>query len=166
MSAQPRVWLTKDAYDHLSAELATLRAARDADSTEPDPAGTGGDPEYISQTGRRHARIRHIQDLLDQAVVGRTPPDDGTAEPGMVLTVRFDDEDEAESFLLAARDCGNINGVEVYSPDSPLGTALIGAQPGDERTYHAPNGATVHVTLLRAVPYGQHAEHILPDNEK
>jgi len=37
-----------------------------------------------------------------------------------------------------------------------LGTAIAGAQPGDQRTYRAPGGATISMTLLHAVSYGRH----------
>ncbi len=46
--------------------------------------------------------------------------------------------------------------MEVYSDQSPLGAAIAGARPGERRTYTLPNGATLTVTLLEAVPYGVH----------
>ena len=41
----------------------------------------------------------------------------------------------------------------MYSPNSPLGAALIDAKEGDTRSYTVPNGNTVKVTLLSAEPY-------------
>ncbi|GAA4619962.1 GreA/GreB family elongation factor [Saccharopolyspora hordei] len=142
--AQTR-WLTKEAHDRLRAELDELLAHR---------AEGSGDDE-LTEEGQRRARIREIQDLLSSAVVGETPPDDGIAEPGMVLTVRFDDG-ETETFLLGTRAGTEDDDLDVYSPDSPLGAALTGAQQGETRTYTVPGGGTAEVTLLRAVPYGQH----------
>ncbi|MER6990691.1 GreA/GreB family elongation factor [Saccharopolyspora hirsuta] len=138
-TAQPR-WLTQEAHDRLRAELDDLLARR---------AEGEGDED-----GQRRARIREIQELLRDAVVGETPPDDGIAEPGMVLTVRFDDG-ETETFLLGARG-GADDDLDVYSPESPLGAALSGAKQGETRTYTVPNGGTAQVTLVRAVPHGQH----------
>ena len=40
--------------------------------------------------------------MLVDAVVGEDPPNDGVAEPGMVVTVRFGGSDEVETFLLGA----------------------------------------------------------------
>jgi transcription elongation factor GreA len=40
---------------------------------------------------------------------------------------------------------------------SPLGRAIAGARPGEQRTYSIPSGANLPVTLLKAVPYGMHA---------
>lgn len=152
-----QVWLTRDTYERLRAELAALRGERSANVDDRDTAVTADShPEH--DASRRLARIRQIQDVLNRAVVGEAPPDDGIAEPGMVLTVRFDDDDDVETFLLGTRVGENPEGLEVYSPDSPLGTALIGARQGDELTYSVPGGTTVRVTLVRAVPYSQSSE--------
>ena len=71
----------------------------------------------------------------------------------MVLTVRYDGDNETEEFLLATREEGAHGALEVYSPSSPLGQALLGAKDGDTREYSLPNGNTMKVTLITAVPY-------------
>ncbi|MGW5052169.1 GreA/GreB family elongation factor [Actinokineospora sp. NPDC004072] len=129
-------WLTPAAHDRLRAELAELLA------------------EVGEDDGARIQRIRQIRDLLNTAVVGTEPADDGIAEPGMVLTVRYDDTGETETFLLGVREAEH-GDLEVYSPDSPLGRALIGARRGDQRSYQVPSGSTVRITLVEAVPYRQ-----------
>lgn len=134
-------WLTPEAHARLVRELATLRRP-------------GGDDDIAHNT-HRQARIRQIEDMLRGAVVGQDPPDDGIAEPGMVLTVEYDDGD-TETFLLGTRDDAGHGGLEAYSPDSPLGRALHGAKPGDRREYRVPSGGAVRVTLLDAKPYGRH----------
>ncbi|GAB3431286.1 GreA/GreB family elongation factor [Actinophytocola sediminis] len=140
MTSIERVWLTQEADQRLRAELAALQAARPV-----------GEPE-------RDARVREIQELLRTAVVGQDPPDDGMAEPGMVLTVRYDDDGDTETFLLGVRGAehGEDLDIEVYSPGSPLGTALAGARRGERRAYEVPSGATVHITLIDAVPYSHY----------
>ena len=44
--------------------------------------------------------------------------------------------------------------IEVYSAQSPLGSAIVGARPGEQRTYSIPSRDNVAVTLLDAVPHG------------
>ncbi len=73
----------------------------------------------------------------------------------MVLTVRYNDTNTAETFLLGSRDETEQDDLEVCSPDSPLGRALAGAGPGEQRTYRVPDGTTVRVTLIEAAPYGR-----------
>ncbi len=157
MTSTQRVWLTPQARDRLEAELAALLTPTTAAAGD-----TLDQDEYVTtRHHQRHARIRQIQDLLGNAVVGQDPPDDGIAEPGMVLTVHYDDIDNTETFLLGVRGAEH-GDLEVYSPDSPLGTALTGARAGEQRAYRVPTGATLRVTLLAAVPYGRH-NHATPD---
>ena len=74
----------------------------------------------------------------------------------MVLTVRYDDTGEIETFLLGVRGVEDAD-IDVYSMHSPLGSAIVGARPGEQRIYSVPSGAKLPVTLLKAVPYGMHA---------
>lgn len=72
----------------------------------------------------------------------------------MVLTIQYEGDDETEEFLLATREEGGSGGdIEIYSPESPLGSALLGATEGDTRSYELPNGSKQAVKLLKAVPY-------------
>ncbi len=49
-------------------------------------------------------------------VVGEAPADDGVVEPGMVVTIAFDgDEDDTLTFLLASREYASAD-IETYSP--------------------------------------------------
>jgi len=44
-------------------------------------------------------------------------------------------------------------GLKVYSPQSPLGAAIMGATKGDTVSYEAPNGKTLEVVIVDAVPF-------------
>ncbi|WP_116040455.1 GreA/GreB family elongation factor [Amycolatopsis palatopharyngis] len=148
MNTTGHIWLTQDAFDRLREELAVLLDQDGVPETD--------DTDHLPEARRRRTRVREIQELIHHAVVGQAPPDDGIAEPGMVLTVRFDDDPESETFLLGVRDGAEPGELEVYSPESPLGTALTGARQGEQRRYTVPDGRTMRVTLIRAVPYGLH----------
>ena len=70
------------------------------------------------------------------------------------LIMALVDEKDTETFLIATRQEGVSDGkLEVYSPNSPLGNALIDAKVGESRTYTVPSGNTVKVTLISAEPY-------------
>ena len=90
--------------------------------------------------------------ILDTAIVGEAPPDDGVVEPGMVVTVElFGDE---ETFLLGSREIADgSDSIDVYSEQSPLGGAINGKKVGETATYDAPNGKTIEVKILSAKPY-------------
>lgn len=72
----------------------------------------------------------------------------------MVVTYKFegDDDDEAETFLLGAREI-EPEGLTVYSPQSPLGAAIIDHKIGETVEYEAPNGKMLKVVILDAKPY-------------
>lgn len=150
MATTQRVWMSPDAHQRLRREFATLRelCARA-------PVDQDADENDIAVTRARQSRIQQIHDLLINAVVGEDPPDDGIAEPGMVVTVRYGDTEETETFLLGVRGAEH-GEMEVYSVHSPLGAAIVGARSGERRTYDLPNGANLSVTMLTAVPYGLH----------
>ncbi|MBM7771879.1 transcription elongation factor GreA [Actinokineospora baliensis] len=154
-------WLTQEAYNRLKHELDELIENRpviaqkiNTSREEGDLKENGGYHAAREEQGQQEARIRHLQELLRGAKVGEAPANDGIAEPGMVLTVRYDGEDDEEVFLLATREEGGEGELEVYSPESPLGRALLGAKEGETREYELPNGKTQKVILTKAVPYG------------
>jgi transcription elongation GreA/GreB family factor len=144
------VWLSPHAYEHLQDELATLRRLSTIATGDEDT-----DENATAIQAARRGRIQQIHDLLMNAVVGEDPPNDGIAEPGMVVTVRYDDTEETDTFLLGVRGA-EYGDLDVYSVQSPLGAAIVGARPGQRRTYTTPNGRTLTVAMLEAVPYGVH----------
>jgi transcription elongation GreA/GreB family factor len=79
-------WISPQAYKRLLRELATLRELWSAAAASGD---TDGNAVAVQRAWQE--RIQQIHDLLVHAVVGEDPPDDGMAEPGMVLTIRYDD---------------------------------------------------------------------------
>jgi transcription elongation factor GreA len=153
-------WLTQDAYNRLKQELdeaienrPVIAAKINASREEGDLKENGGYHAAREEQGQAEARIRHLQELLRSAKVGEAPANDGLAEPGKVLTIRYDGDDDEESFLLATREEGAEGDLEVYSPESPLGRALLGAKEGETREYELPSGTSQKVTLIKAVPF-------------
>jgi transcription elongation factor GreA len=160
-SDQNVIWLTQEAFDKLQAELEHLRgpvrneviarisAARD----EGDLKENGGYHAAREEQGKVEGRIRQLEDMLRRAEVGETPADDGVVEPGMTVTTRFVGDDEVEVFLLGAREIETPEDLQVYSPQSPLGSAIMGKKRGDEVDFEAPNGKVLKVEIVDAVPY-------------
>ncbi|HEV7206410.1 MAG TPA: transcription elongation factor GreA [Jatrophihabitans sp.] len=153
-------WLTQDAHDRLSHELDDLIANRPAMAKEindrreeGDLKENGGYHAAREEQGKQEGRILQLQTLLRSAKVGEAPVSDGVAGPGMLVTVRFDGDDDEESFLIGSREEAETAGVEVYSSASPLGKALTGAREGDTVEYETPNGKVVKVTLVTAKPF-------------
>ena len=68
------------------------------------------------------------------------------------MTIRFDGDDDEVTFLLASRQESGAP-IDVYSPRSPLGSAINGKKIGESATYQLPNGRSAKVEILEAVPY-------------
>ncbi len=154
-------WLTQEAHDRLKHELDELVAHRpviaaeiNARREEGDLKENGGYHAARDEQAKQEARIRHLQELLRNAEVGVAPADDGVVEPGMVVTIAYDgDDDDKETFLLGSREEGVHGSLQVYSPQSPLGQAILGASRGESREYTLPNGRIQKVSVLEAKPF-------------
>jgi transcription elongation factor GreA len=154
-------WLTQEAYDRLKAELEHLAGPGrieiakkiEAAREEGDLRENGGYHAAKDQQGMQEARIRQLTHILQNARVGEPPRTEGVVGPGMTVTVRFERDDDEVTFLLASREEVGAP-IDVYSPKSPLGSAINGKKVGDTATYTMPNGRSTTVEILDAVPYG------------
>lgn len=160
-------WLSRDAHDRLQAELEHLISHRpviaaeiNARREEGDLRENGGYHAAREEQGKMEARIRYLQELLRTAQVGDAPTADQVA-PGTVVTIEFlppdgiaADDDDSETFLLGSREIASTTELMVYSPESALGQAILGARSGDIVTYNAPNGAEIKVKITGLEPFG------------
>ncbi|PRI10237.1 transcription elongation factor GreA [Leucobacter massiliensis] len=159
MAETTQTWLTREAYDRLSAELEQLSgagrkeiAARiEAAREEGDLKENGGYHAAKDEQGKMEARIRDLQELLKHAVVGEAPKAHGVVEIGTVVTA--DILGDEERFLLGNRELADGSELEVYSAESPLGAAILGLAVGDETSYAAPNGNRITVKILAVDTY-------------
>ena len=157
-------WLTQEAYDRLKAELDHLSGPGrieiaqkiEAAREEGDLRENGGYHAAKEEQGKAEARIRQLEDILRRAHVGESPSAEGVVAAGTVVTIRFVGDDETETFLLGSRELLSLDdsvGYVVYSPQSPLGMAVMGKRAGDKATYSAPNGSELTVEIIDAKPY-------------
>ena len=158
------VWLTQAKYDQLQAELEHLRGPGRAEVVkkvsdardEGDLKENGGYHAAREEQGKTEARIRQLEDMLRRAEVGDKPADDGLVEAGMIVTIRFKGDSDTEQFLLGSRELLSMDSsveIDVYSPTSPLGAAILGKKQGDEVSYEAPNGKSITVEVVDAKPF-------------
>jgi transcription elongation factor GreA len=154
-------WLTQEAHDRLKNELDALIRNRpviaaeiNARREEGDLKENGGYHAAREEQGQQEARIRQLQELLRTAQVGTSPSATGVAAPGMVLTVHYDEDPaDSEAMLLGSREEGAHGDLQVISPHSPLGAAILGAHVGETREYQLPDGGSMKVTLASAEPF-------------
>ena len=153
-------WLTQEAYDRLKAELDHLSGTGrieiaqkiEAARSEGDLKENGGYHAAKEEQGKQEARIIQLMNILDNSRVGTAPRTDGVVGPGMTVTVRFAGTEDEVTFLLASREESG-SPIDVYSPRSPLGVAILGKKVSESATYSLPNGRTATVEILEAVAY-------------
>lgn len=148
MTSTESIRMTRQQYTDLRSKLNALRSGLVVEV--PDDL-----MDFDAKRSALQRRIREIQRLLAKAAIGENPASGPVAEPGMVLTIRYELTGETETFLLGRRGSEGAD-MNVYSMASPLGRAIAGARPGDQRIYSIPDETGRLVTLLEAVPYEMH----------
>jgi transcription elongation factor GreA len=154
-------WLTQEAFDGLQAELADREGPLRVEITtrislardEGDLKENGGYHAAREEQGKNEARIRVLKHLLENSKVG--VPDAAVDEvaQGKVVTVRILALDEEMTFLLASLEEAATASIDVYSPTSPLGQAVLGKRVGESSSYELANGKTMEVEILKVEAY-------------
>ena len=134
-SSTSSTWLTQEAFDRLTAELARRKEADRKEIAAREEAGLN------------EARIAQLTELLEHAQIGEAA-DDGSVSAGTIVTARVAGKEQA--FALGGQEitADVPEGVKVFSPDAPLGKALMGHKAGETVTYAAPNGRQIEAEIL------------------
>lgn len=155
-------YLTQEAHDRLQEELAERTGPRRTEITkrieaareEGDLRENGGYHAAKEEQGKNEARVRQLKHLLEHAVIGVPDSEHDEVSYGKVVTVRFPVFDETETFLLGSREEAAHASVEVYSPTSPLGAAVLGKRVGESAVYILANGKEMAVEIVSVETYG------------
>jgi transcription elongation factor GreA len=140
--------LTLSTYERLQAELEDLTTrgrveiarAIEAARALGDLSENGDYHAAKDSQGKMEARIRQLQATLSSAeVVEVNGGDQDTVSAGTVVTIRYEGDDDVERFFVGSIEERG-EGMEVVSPGSPLGKALLGKGKGEQVEYEAPGG--------------------------
>jgi len=148
--------LTQATFDRLRAELEDLTTrgrveiarAIEAARALGDLSENGDYHAAKDQQGKMEARIRQIEatlanaELVDEAATATADK----VVPGTVVSIRYEGDEDVERFLVGSIE-EHTEGVNVVSPGSPLGQALLGKAAGDSVEYDAPGG-TLRVAIV------------------
>lgn len=161
MTDKQTIWMTQDAYDKLAQELNHLKGrgrteiARKigAAKAEGDLSENGGYHAAREEQGQMEARIRQLEQMLRTANVGGAQEEPEEVAAGITVTIAYDgDPDDTDVFLLGSREMLGADDsldTQVFSPQSPLGAAVLGHRAGDEVSYETPNGRQISVTIVK-----------------
>lgn len=156
------ILLTQEAYDRLKGELEQLIlverheiAKRIQEAREEgDLKENGGYHAAKEEQGKIEARINRLEEMLANATIGEADPRDGIVKQGLMIHCKLNGK-ENEFFLGSheifegtkyetAMEEGDFS---VYSPDSPIGQAILGKKIGEKVSYSAPNGKEISVEI-------------------
>jgi transcription elongation factor GreA len=138
--------LTKETFERLQGELEELtthgrteiarkiQAARELG----DLSENGDYHAAKEEQGKMEARIRHLTALLDVAEIVERGESD-VVRAGSVVSICYEGDEEPERYLIGSIE-ERRDDVEVMSPGSPLGDALMGKTVGDVVDFEAPGG--------------------------
>jgi len=98
------------------------------------------------EQGKMEGRIRQLAYMLENAEIVAGTSGDQIAH-GSVVGIRYEGDDDVERYLIGSIEERH-DDLDVISPTSPLGEALIGSAPGDEVTFTAPTGAELTVEVV------------------
>jgi transcription elongation factor GreA len=140
--------LSRSAFERLQAEFLDLTTrGRIEVAQKIETARLMGD---LSENGDYHAakdeqgqmegRIRQLEYIIETAEIIESG-DDGIVSTGSIVTIVYegDDDSMAERYLVGHLE-EKVGDLDVMSPDSPLGSALIGASADNWVEYEAPTG--------------------------
>ena len=91
-------------------------------------------------------RIAHLASILENAEIVDEVSGGDTVRAGSIIAICYAGDDDPEKYLIGSIE-ERVEDVEVISPTSPLGEALIGARVGETVTYEAPGG-TLEVEIV------------------
>jgi transcription elongation factor GreA len=146
--------LSQAAYDRLQAEYEDLTTrgrveiARKIEAARElgDLSENGDYHAAKEEQGKMEGRIRQLSVMLENAEI--VQGDNGEhVSHGSVVAIRYDGDDDVERYLVGSIEERH-DDLEVISPSSPLGEALIGSGPGDLVTFTAPTGAQLQVEIV------------------
>jgi transcription elongation factor GreA len=146
--------LSRAAYDRLKAELEDLTTrgrieiARKIESARElgDLSENGDYHAAKEEQGKMEGRIRHLEALTQNATIVESTTSD-LVQAGSVVEIRYVGDDDTERYLIGSIEETRAD-LDVMSPGSPLGAALLGAKPGDKVSFEAPNGRRLEVEIV------------------
>jgi transcription elongation factor GreA len=145
--------LSQEAFDRLQAEFNDLStrgkieiARRIEAARELGDLSENG--EYHSakeEQGKMDARMRQIRGILEEAEIVAAV-DTSAVSTGAIVKIRWQGDTDTETYLIGSIE-ERREGVDIMSPDSPMGRALMGKKAGDAAEYQV-NGRTMRVEVV------------------
>jgi transcription elongation factor GreA len=145
------------AREALTLRLTALKALREQAKSDTAPSETSGDAADRVENVEALIRLEdldskiaslevtlqsnRVEDLINESSANRSVP------IGSRVHIRFGTDEDTETFVIGPVEMASA-GVDVITPSSPLGAALLDASPGDTVQYRAAGGSRLSATLV------------------
>ncbi|MCH4209157.1 GreA/GreB family elongation factor [Bifidobacterium sp.] len=157
MAEEKTILLTQEAYDKLKQELAHREGEYRDEITERiataraegDLSENGGYQAAREEQGKNEGRVNELIVKLRNAKILEAPQA-GIVGNGSVVTLELAGKEMV--YVLGSRDIAVATEYDVISPESPIGTAIMGAKKGDAVSYKTPSGREISVTVKDSQP--------------
>lgn len=155
MSEKP-AYLTREGLIKLEAELDELTTLGRKDIAERinaakelgDISESGEYEDAKNQQAHLEGRIREIKSILSRAqIIEEEQNGHGEVRLGSRVTVRFDGEDDEESWVIVGSAEARPREGKI-SNESPIGAALLGKRPRQKVTVETPSGQ-MKITIVK-----------------
>ncbi len=152
--AHERLEITREGMDKLTEELRVLQeerlkelSQRIANASEEGDVSDNSEFEDLKEEYYYvEERIREVKGILSRADLLEEGSADGTIGLGSRITVKADDDDETDTWLLVnEEEASAIDGR--ISDESPVGIALMGKREGDSITIPTPDGELTYTII-------------------
>ena len=141
--------LSQNAYDRLVTELADLTTrgridiARKIEAARElgDLSENGDYHAAKEEKGKMEGRIMHIESVLENCeIIAEADGQTDVVAPGVTVSILYEGDQTPELLLVGSIE-EKRDDIDVVSPGSPLGEALLGGKAGDIVSFEAPHGA-------------------------
>ncbi|HLM65070.1 MAG TPA: transcription elongation factor GreA [Acidimicrobiales bacterium] len=99
------------------------------------------------EQGKMEGRINQLAFMIENAEIVEAAAGGGAVSHGSVVSIRYEGDDEVERYLVGSIEERH-DDLDVISPSSPLGEALLGSASGDTVSFTAPTGAELRVEVV------------------
>ncbi len=145
--------LSRDAFDRLQSEYDDLTtrgrieiAQKIETARELGDLSENGDYHAAKEEqGKMEGRIMQLARMLEDVEIVEGEVDLSQVSPGCVVSITFEGDDTVEQYLIGSIE-ERRDGIDVLSPGSPMGQALMGAKVDETVSFDAPAGA-INVTI-------------------
>jgi len=139
--------LSQAAFDRLKAEydelttIGRVNIARKIETARElgDLSENGDYHAAKEEQGKMEGRIAQLGLTIENAAIVEDTGDADIVSAGSIVEIRYKDDDEVERYLVGSIEERH-DDLDVISPSSPLGAALMGARMDETVNYEAPGG--------------------------